>query len=175
LGGIGLSAIQGARIAGAARIVASDPIAARRDLAQRLGATETIDPTREDVVGAVRDLTDGVGVDYAFEAAGIAALQSVGIEATRAGGTTVLVGAPPIEEALTIPNVLLWSITEKKLKGCFLGSTSSPRDIPRLLALWRSGRLDLEAMITQRLPLDDINAGFADLAEGAGIRTVIDL
>jgi Zn-dependent alcohol dehydrogenase len=175
LGGIGLSLVQGARIAGATRIVASDPIAGRRELALQFGATDAIDPAAADVVGSVRDLTDGIGVDYAFEAAGIAALQSVAIDATRAGGTTVLVGAPPFEASLTIPNALLWSISEKKLKGCFLGSTNSPRDIPRLLALWRTGQLDLESMITERRPLDGINAGFADLAAGAGIRTVIDL
>ena len=103
------------------------------------------------------------------------ALQSVAIEATRAGGSTVLVGAPSFEESLTIPNTLMWGMQEKKLLGCFMGSTNSLRDIPAFLALWRAGQLDLESLITARRPLDEINEGFADLAAGVGVRTVIDL
>jgi Zn-dependent alcohol dehydrogenase len=174
LGGIGLSVVQGARIVGASRIIVSDPNEARRTVALELGATDTIDPTGTDVVAAVKDLTGGIGVDYAFEAAGVGALQKVAIEANRAGGTTVLVGAPSFEHSLTIDNTLFWSIAEKKLVGCFMGSSNSPREIPRLLALWRTGQLDLERLITARRPLDEINEGFADLAAGVGIRTVID-
>ena len=94
LGGIGLSVVQGAHVAGAARIIGSDPIADRRKMAQHLGATDVIDPATSDVVATVQELTGGIGVDYAFEAAGVIALQSVAIDATRAGGSTVLVGAP---------------------------------------------------------------------------------
>jgi S-(hydroxymethyl)glutathione dehydrogenase / alcohol dehydrogenase len=175
LGGIGLSVVQGARIAGASQIIVSDPNGARRSVALELGATDAIDPTDTEVPGATRDLTGGIGADYAFEAAGVAALQTVAIDATRAGGTTVLVGAPSFEHSLTIDNTLFWSMAEKKLMGCFMGSCNSTRDIPRLLALWRSGQLDLERLITSRRPLDEINEGFADLAAGVGIRTVVDL
>lgn len=175
LGGIGLSVVQGARVAGAARIIGSDPLPARREMAMKLGATDTVDPTADGVIQRVQALTDGIGVDYAFEAAGVTALQSVAIEATRAGGSTVMVGAPPFEDSLTIPNVLLWGMQEKKMLGCFMGSTNSLRDIPAFLALWRAGQLDLEALITARRPLDEINDGFADLAAGVGVRTVIDL
>ena len=102
-------------------------------------------------------------------------MAAVGIEATRAGGTTVLVGAPGIDEKLVLDPLVLFGIAEKKLVGCFLGSCNSLRDIPRMLAMWRAGRLDLEALVTAHRPLDEINDAFTDLAAGRGIRTVIDL
>jgi len=175
LGGIGLSVIQGAKVAGAARIIGSDPLPARREMALRLGATDVVDPKAVDVIEKTQELTDGIGADYAFEAAGVAALQPVALEATRAGGTTVLVGAPAMDQNLTIPNTLFWAMQEKKLLGCFMGSTNSIRDVPMFLALWRSGELDLESLVTARRPLDEINLGFEDLAAGVGVRTVIDL
>lgn len=175
LGGIGLSVVQGARVAGASRIIASDPVAARRDTAKAFGATDLVDPTSEDLAAVVSEATGGIGVDYAFEAAGVGALQTVGIESCRAGGTTVLVGAPALEHDLTIPNVLFFGMAEKKLMGCFMGSSNSLRDIPRYLALWRAGQLDLEALITKRVPLADINQGFTDLVAGTGVRTVVDI
>jgi S-(hydroxymethyl)glutathione dehydrogenase / alcohol dehydrogenase len=174
LGGIGLSVVQGARAAGAAQIIASDPLAWRRQAAAEMGATTVLDPAADDVTAATRDLT-GVGADYAFECAGVAALAAVGVEATRAGGSTVLVGAPGIDEKLELSPLVLFGISEKKLMGCFLGSCNSLRDIPRMIAMWRGGQLDLEALVTAHRPLDDINEAFADLGRGVGIRTVIDL
>ena len=120
LGGIGLSVVQGARAAGAAQIIASDPLGWRREAASEMGATTVLDPDADDVVAATRDLT-GVGADYAFECAGVAALAAVGVEATRAGGTTVLVGAPPLEGKLELDPLVLFGISEKRLMGCFLG------------------------------------------------------
>ena len=175
LGGIGLAVVQGARIAGASRIIASDPVAERRAAALAFGAHEAIDPTDGDLAARVMASTGNIGVDYAFEAAGRAALIETGIALTRSGGTTVCVGAPPFEEGISIPNVVLFASLEKKLCGCLLGSCNSPRDIPRLIALWRAGHLDLEGMITRRRPLAEINEAFADMAAGRGIRTVIDL
>jgi Zn-dependent alcohol dehydrogenase len=172
LGGIGLSAVQGARIAGAARIIVSDPVAERREVAGRLGATDFIDPTSEDVVQRTQALT-GVGADYAFETAGRGALVQTGLFATRPGGTTVCVGAPPITEGIEFAPASVFVIQEKKLLGCTLGSCNSLRDIPRLVALWQAGRLDLESMITARRPLAAINEGFADLRASRGVRTVL--
>jgi Zn-dependent alcohol dehydrogenase len=174
LGGIGLSAVQGARIAGAARIFASDPLPERRDAAASLGATDLLDPNAEDVAVRVREAT-GVGADFAFETAGRASLVSVGLAATRSGGTVVCVGAPPISEKIEIAPAALFTVTEKKLLGCVLGSSNSLREIPRLVALWRAGRLDLEALITTRRPLAEIDAAFADLRAGRGIRTILSL
>lgn len=174
LGGIGLSVVQGARIAGAARILASDPVAARREAAASFGATDLLDPAGEDVVARAKELT-GVGVDYAFDTAGRASLVQAGLEATRFGGTTVCVGAPPITEAVTIATPALFTLTEKKLVGCALGSSNSLRDIPRLLALWRAGHLDLEGLITARRSIAEINEALEDLKASRGIRTVLSL
>jgi 2-desacetyl-2-hydroxyethyl bacteriochlorophyllide A dehydrogenase len=172
-GGVGIAIVQGARVAGAARIVVSDPVAERRDAARRFGATDVVDPGAEDVVGAVQRLTGGIGVDYAFEAVGAAPLIETCLFATRNGGTTVMVGAAPIDHNLTLAPAVLFMISERKLMGSFLGSCHSRRDIPRLVDLWRAGRLDLEGMITSRRPLAEINEAFADLTAAQGIRTVL--
>ena len=174
LGGIGLSVVQGARLAGAARIIASDPVAARRELAKRLGATDLVDPAGEDVPARVRELT-GVGADYAFEAAGRAALVETGLAAVRNGGTVVAVGAPPISQSITIAPAAAFTISEKRLLGCTLGSSNSLREIPRLVALWQQGRLDLEALLTHRRPITGINDALDDLRAARGIRTVLSL
>jgi len=174
LGGIGLSIVQGARVAGASRTIVSDPIGERREAACRLGATDAIDPTSDDVAALALALTE-VGVDYAFEAAGRSELVSVGINATRPGGTTVCVGAPGIEESITISPAVVFGALEKKLVGCLLGSCNSVRDVPRLLALWRAGRLDLEALITTRRPIAEVNGAMADLQAGRGIRTILSI
>jgi len=172
LGGIGLSIVQGARLAGAAQIIVADPVAARRAAAQQLGATETIDPNATDVASRAFELT-GVGVDYAFDAVGRASLIQTGIAATRNGGTTVCVGAAPLEDVIQIAPAALFTLSEKKVIGCALGSCNARRDIPRLLALHQAGRLDLGALITARRPLADINQGFDDLRASRGVRTVL--
>jgi len=173
LGGIGLSVVQGARIAGAARILAVDPVAARRHAAKAMGATDTLDPGSDDVAARVREITSGIGVDYAFECAGRASLVEAGLAATRNGGTTVCVGAPPIGESITLAPAALFTVSGKKLMGTILGGANSLREIPRLVALWQSGRLDLEALITARRPLAEINAALDDLRASKGIRTVL--
>jgi len=175
LGGIGLSVVQGARLANAARIIVSDPVARRRETAKALGATDLLDPASDDVVAAARELTDGIGVDYAFETAGVAALVTTGFHAARNGGAIVCVGAPPVDQAVTIAPASLFVISGKRLLGCLLGSCNSIRDVPRLLALWRADRLDLETMITARRPLAEINQAMDDLAAARGIRTVLSL
>ena len=116
-----------------------------------------------------------MGVDYAFECAGSAALVGVGMAATRNGGTTVCVGAPPIDQSITIPMAAAFTISEKKLVGCTLGSSNSLREIPRLVALWQGGRLDLEQLITARRPIEGINDALDDLRASLGIRTVLAL
>ncbi len=146
LGGVGLSIVQGAVVAGASRLIVSDPVADRREAAIGFGATDAIDPNEQDVVAEVQSRTDGIGADYAFEAAGRAALIEVGLQATRSGGTTVVVGVPPLDESLTINPIAMFQTYEKKLVGSLLGSVNARRDIPILVALWQSGRLDLEGL-----------------------------
>jgi S-(hydroxymethyl)glutathione dehydrogenase/alcohol dehydrogenase len=172
LGGIGLSIVQGARIAGAACIIAVDPVAERRAAAARLGATDVLDPGTSDVVQETIGRTV-VGADYAFDAVGRAQLVQAGLAATRNGGTTVAVGAAPMEDAITIAPAALFTISEKKLMGCTLGSCHAGRDIPRLIALWRAGRLDLDALVTARRPLAEINQALDDLRTSRGIRTTL--
>ena len=173
-GGIGLSIVQGARLAGAAAVIVSDPVAGRREVAGRLGATHLVDPGADDVVERCRAITNGIGVDYAFDAAGAAALVHAGIQATRKGGTTVMVGAVPITQPVTIPIAALFGVQEKKLIGCILGSCNSQRDVPRMISLWRAGKLDLEALITARYPLARINDALDELRAKRGVRHVVE-
>ncbi len=172
LGGVGLSAVQGARLAGAARILVSDPVAERRDAAAALGATDLLDPAAGELALRVHELTQ-VGVDYAFECAGRAGLVTTALAATRNGGTTVAVGAPPLGERIELGPAAAFVISGKKLVGCVLGSANSLREIPRLVALWQAGRLDLDALVTARRPLAEIGSALADLAASRGIRTVL--
>ncbi len=172
-GGIGMSVVLGAKIAGASRIIVSDPVAERRDMAANFGATDLVDPTNDDVIAKSYELTDGIGVDYAFDAAGSAALVKAGLFATRMGGTTVMVGAPGAGESLVIDPAVLMVVTEKRLLGTLYGSCQSQRDVLRILAWWRQGRIDLERMVTRRRPLAEINEGLDDLRAARGLRTVL--
>jgi len=174
-GGVGIAAVQGARLAGASTIMVSDPNPDRREAALGFGATHTVDPTTTDVVAHCFEHTDNIGMDYAFETAGVAALIETGFNAIRNGGKTVCVGAPPLEDAITIPSAVIFAISEKQLCGCLLGSCNSLQEIPRLIRLWKAGKLDLDGMVTARRPLVEVNEGFADLAAGKGIRTVLEL
>ena len=174
-GGVGLSIVQGARLAGASRILVSDPVADRRSRAVALGATDVIDPGRDDLLTAVLDMSGGIGVDWAFDAVGSSALVVAGMDATRKGGSTVMVGVPALDDPLTHPLPAAIAAGGKNLLGCLLGSCNSLRDIPRLLALAAAGQLDLEALITARRPLADINLAFDDLRTATGVRTVIEI
>jgi Zn-dependent alcohol dehydrogenase len=174
LGGIGLSIVQGCRLAGATTIIASDPVAERREVAARFGATHVIDPLTEDLPALVAEVTK-VGVDIAFDALGNTNLIRTGLDVTRMGGTTVMVGVAPFDQQLVIDSPTVFAATSKRLIGCLLGSVNSLRDIPMLIDMYRSGALDLETMITKHRPLDEINEAMDDLRAGVGIRTVIDV
>lgn len=172
-GGVGISVVQGAAVAGAARIIVSDPSEARREQALRFGATHVVDPTAGDPVALAMELT-GIGVDHAFDAVGSAALVEDGVNAVRSGGTVVMVGAAPIDQHVQV-HVSTMMFSEKRLIGSLLGSCWGPRDIPRLVSLWQAGRLDLDGMVTARRPLEQINEAVADLEAGVGLRTVVTL
>jgi Zn-dependent alcohol dehydrogenase len=174
LGGVGISIVQGARVAGASAIIGVDPIAARREQARRFGVTDVVDPGAMDIASAALNATDSIGVDYAFDAVGNVSLVESCVAGIRPGGTVVMVGVPKLQDQLNIP-ALFFALQEKKLKGCFLGSSNPAREFPRLLSLWRAGRLDLEDMITARRPLEQLNEAFADMKAGVGLRTVITL
>ena len=174
LGGVGIAIVQGARIAGASRIIVSDPVSERRDAAARFGATDAIDPNVDDVPARAHELT-GIGVDFAFEAVGKAALGQAAVWSTRPGGTAVLVGAGPLGDPLTIDPAVVFMASERRLIGSFLGSSNSPREIPRLLSLWRAGKLDLEGMISRQRPLAEVNEAFDDMRAARGLRTVLEI
>jgi len=173
LGGIGVSIVQGARIAGATTIIASDPVAERRAGAEKFGATHVVDPGVDDVVRIARDVCGGV--DFAFDAAGSPKTVTTGFKSTGIGGTVVLVGTPRTDDVLEgIAHGLIVG-QEKRIIGSMMGSGNPARDIPNLVALWRSGALDLESMVTRTRPLEEVAAGLADLSAGSGLRTVLEI
>lgn len=176
LGGVGLAAVQGARIAGASVIIASDPVASRRKQAEAFGATHTMDPTKEDMMEFCKKTTNNIGMDYGFETAGVAGLASSMVYAMRRGGHLVCVGVPPsLDARLEVDMYGLFVTNQITISGCLLGGCHSSREVGRLTDLWENKRLDLEGMITARRPLADINQAFEDMKAGKGIRTVIEI
>ena len=176
LGGIGQATLQGAHIAGASTIIVSDPIASRRKKAKEFGATHILDPTQVDVATFCKDTTGGVGVDYAFESAGVAGLSTVALNALRRGGHLVCVGVPAdLAAKLEVDMYGLFVTNQITVSGCLLGGVNSVHEIARLTELWQTSRLDLEGMITARRPLKDINMAFEDMKAGKGIRSVIEI
>jgi S-(hydroxymethyl)glutathione dehydrogenase / alcohol dehydrogenase len=171
-GGVGTAVIQGARIAGAGRIIAVDPVAAKRTAALGFGATDVVDPGAGDPVAQVAELTGGRGVDHAFEVVGAQSLIEQALAMTRKGGETVLVGVPRYDVAVTVP-VLPLILADRTIKGSYYGSAQALRDFPRFISLIESGRLDLGGMVSNRLPLDRLQEAFDDMAGGDGIRSVI--
>lgn len=170
-GAIGVSIVAGAAISGASTIIVSDPAESRREQVLAFGATHVVDPTETDVVAYTTELT-GIGADVAFDAVGSATLVEHAMSAVRNGGTAVMVGAAPVDQTVAVSPVMTM-FSEKRLVGSLLGSCWAPRDIPRLVALWRAGRLDLDRMVTSRRPLEQVNDAIADLEAGRGLRAVL--
>ena len=171
-GGVGQSVIQGARIAGAAVIVAVDPVPGRREASIRAGATHAVDPADGDPVAQVRALTSGRGADYSFEAVGRTELMVQAFDMARAEGTVTLVGMPPVGETLTLPAIQA-VFSGKRLSGSVVGGAQILRDFPRFIRLAETGLLDLGSMISHRIKLDEINDGLALLTRSEGTRTVV--
>jgi S-(hydroxymethyl)glutathione dehydrogenase/alcohol dehydrogenase len=169
-GGVGVAAIQGARLAGASVIVAVDPLASKQESAKQFGATHATNP--DGLVDLTAQLTGGEGFDYAFEVVGRAATIRAAWQAARRGGTVTVVGVGSMEEKVEFSAFELL-FDGKHLLGSLYGSADVRRDYARLLGLWRSGRLDLEGMISRRLRLDDVNDAIAALKQGEVLRQVI--
>jgi S-(hydroxymethyl)glutathione dehydrogenase/alcohol dehydrogenase len=170
-GGVGMAAIQGARIAGAGRVIAIDPVAGKREAARELGASDVVDPSAADPVEQVRDLTRGKGVDVAVEAVGAPVLIEQALGMTRRGGTTVLVGAPRYDATVTLSPMSL-IMENRSIRGSYYGSTRALRDFPRYVELIESGRLDVSSMVSKRIRLDDVGEALAAPA-GDAIRHVV--
>jgi len=171
-GGVGQSVVQGARIAGAARIIAIDPAELKRKTSEQLGATDLIDPTDADPVAAVRELTAGRGADYAFEVIGRPETVQQAYAMARRGGTAIVVGMPRADSEVTLPGFPLF-YDEKRLLGCMYGSAQVRRDFPRFIELVETGRLDIGSMVSRRIGLDDVNDAFRAMEAGEVIRSVI--
>ena len=171
-GGVGLSTILGCRLAGARAIVAADPVPFKRETALALGATHAVDPRSEDVAGLLRELTDGRGADSAFDTAGAPGVVAEAYGAVRRGGIVVAVGIPPVGATADIPAPSL-PREEKVLTGSFYGSCRPHVDMPLVIDLYLDGRLDLDALITRRFSLDEINEAFAAMNAGEVARGVI--
>jgi S-(hydroxymethyl)glutathione dehydrogenase/alcohol dehydrogenase len=171
-GGVGISVIQGARIAGAAEIVAVDLLADKREDARRFGATHAVHP---DALADLRaELTAGTGFDYAFEVVGLPVTIRAAYDAIRRGGTATVVGAGGLRDKVEFSAFELF-YHQKTLKGTFLGSADARVEFPRLVRLWRAGRLDLAGMITKRGSLGDVNTALDDIRAGRVIRTVLSI
>lgn len=171
MGGVGLSVVMGAKLAGAWPIIAVDLLPAKLELARDLGASYTIDASKSDAIEAVRELTSG-GAHYTFEAVGNERALEQAFRATRRGGTTVSVGLPGPTRMLSVPAVMI-TAEERSIKGSFMGSAVPQRDIPRLLALHAAGLLPIEKLHSRTITLEQINEGFDDLASGNAVRQII--
>jgi S-(hydroxymethyl)glutathione dehydrogenase/alcohol dehydrogenase len=170
-GAVGLSAVQGARLAGAARIVAVDLDDAKLALARRMGATDCVNAGTEDAVGVARRLTAGRGVDAVIEAAGSAAGFRLTVEAVRPGGEVVWLGKIDVAKDVAFRWGAL--MQEKRIRRSSYGEARPARDFPLLARSYLDGRLMLDEMITARIRLDAINDGFAALRSGQAIRSVV--
>ncbi len=170
-GGVGLSAVQGARIGGAGRIIAVDAQSWKFDLARKFGATACVDAGDGDPVAAVHALTGG-GADFVFECIGLVPTVQQAVAMTGRGGTTVLVGVVPITKTVQLSAADL-VLQEKKILGSYMGSNRFRFDMPRYVEFYLDGRLYLDEMISSRIPLDDVNMAFDKLRKGEAARQVI--
>jgi S-(hydroxymethyl)glutathione dehydrogenase/alcohol dehydrogenase len=170
-GGIGLAAINAAKIAGAGMIIAIDPVADKRALAERLGATHGFDSNEPDLAKKIAALTGG-GVDYAIEAVGRSSTAELAWALLKRGGTATILGMIAPGNMVSIPGPSF--LTGKKLQGSLLGSTRFPIDLPRLVQLYLDGKLDLDTMVAERITLDGVNDALAKLRTGDTVRSVIE-
>ncbi len=169
-GGIGLSAIQGARLSGASRVIAVDLHAGKAAAARTLGATDFVDASAVDIAEALRELTGG-GVDHCIEAVGSAVTQAAAVEALDVGGTATIVGLMPAGRTFPIQGRLL--LDDRRVQGSYMGSSSFRLAIPRYVELFLSGRLLLEEMVSSRIGIADIDDGFASMEAGEALRDLV--
>jgi S-(hydroxymethyl)glutathione dehydrogenase/alcohol dehydrogenase len=170
-GGVGLAAVQGARIIGAGKIVAVDAQAWKLPLARTLGATDCVDAKAGDPIAAVHELTGG-GADFVFECIGLVPTVEQAVAMTGRGGTTVLVGVVPLGKVASFSPADL-TLQEKRITGSYMGSNRFRFDMPKYVDFYLDGRLKLDEMISSRLGLDDVNAAFDRMRKGEAARQVI--
>ena len=170
-GGIGLSAVNGAAIAGADRIIAIDTISSKLDVARTMGATDVINASNVDPVEAIKEMTGG-GVEYSFEAVGLKKTAEQSFQCIRAGGTATIIGMVPFGMKIELHGYDF--LRERKIQGSSMGSNRFRVDMPRLLNSWKKGGLKLDHLISPHIKLDEINEGYANLKGGHVLRQLID-
>ena len=169
-GGVGLATINAAKIAGAGRIIAADPMPEKRELALKLGATDVIDATADGAAAQIIEMTKG-GVHHAIEAVGRPASAQLAVNVLRRGGTATILGMMPLSEKVGLSAMDL--LGGKTLQGAIMGGNRFPVDIPRLVDFYLRGLLDLDTIIAERIPLTAINEGFDKMKRGDSARSVI--
>lgn len=173
LGGVGFSSLMAAAAIGARDVIAVDMLDAKLDMARSMGATAVFNARDPDVVAKVKEATGG-GVDYAFEMAGVVPALELAYRITRRGGTTVTAGLPNPAAQWPLQAVSLIA-EERTLKGSYVGSCVPSRDVPRFVAMYRAGKLPVDRLMSERVPLEDINAALDRLARGESVRQVIQM
>src|SRR5579875_275129 len=169
-GGVGISAIQGARIAGARMIIAVDQFENKLAMAKKFGATHTIDASSTDPVEAIVKMTDG-GVDYSFEAVGLKKLAEQCFDCIKPGGTATIIGMIPVGQKVALDGPKF--LTERKLQGSMMGGNRFRIDMPRYIDFYMQGRLNLDDMISKRARLENVNEAFESMKKGEVARTVL--
>ena len=169
-GGVGISAIQGARLAGARQIIAVDQFESKLAMAKRFGATHTVDASSNDAVAAIQKLT-GAGVDYSFEAVGLKKLAEQCFDCIKPGGTATIIGMIPVGEMVELDGPKF--LTERKIQGSMMGGNRFRIDMPRYIDFYLQGRLNLDDMISKRARLENVNEAFASMKSGEVARTVL--
>ncbi len=169
-GGVGLAVVNAAKIAGAGKVIAADPLPEKRELAKVLGATHTVDAMAPDAAKQIIAISGG-GVHYGIEAVGRQASADLAVASLRRGGTAIILGMMPLDCKVGLGAMDL--LSGKKLMGALMGMNHFPVDLPRLVDFYMRGLLDLDTIIAERIPLEDINKGFDKMREGHSARSVV--
>ena len=170
-GGVGMAAVNAAKIAGAGRIIAIDTNPAKLQIAAKLGATDLINAKETDPVAQVKELTDGAGVPHSFEVLGSKTTAEQAFAMLAQGGSATIVGIMPLGTKIELHG--LDFLRERRIQGSYMGSSHIRVDMPRLVDFYLSGRLKLEEWVTSRIRLQDVNEGFASMKSGSVLRSVI--
>jgi len=171
-GGVGLSVIQGCRLAGAGTIIGVDLADNKLEMAKQFGATAVVNGGKQDAVDAVKGLTHGIGADFTFEVVGVPALMVTAYNAARRGGTVTIVGVGRMTDSVPF-NALMLSMDGKTIKGSYYGDANVRADFPKLLGLYQSGRLNLDDMVTRTYRIEQAGEAIADMEKGRNARGVI--
>jgi S-(hydroxymethyl)glutathione dehydrogenase/alcohol dehydrogenase len=170
-GGVGLSCINGAAIAGAGRVIAVDMVESKLETAKEFGATDVVNGNDGDVVEQVRELTGGEGVNYSFEAIGLKATAEQAFSMLRRGGAATIIGMIPVGVKIELTGSAF--LQEKKIQGSMMGSNRFRVDMPRFVDFYLQGKLHLDQMISKRIQLEQVNEAFEDMKAGKVARSVI--